>query len=201
MIQSEVVARAYDAMHDEYQLQRNTLRTQKYVTKLLKLLAKQSSILDIGCGSGDPVVGQLIDAGHLVTGIDISSKQIAVARKHFPTANFLIKDMLLLKPHEYRVDALVSFYALFHVPRKKHQEMLKLWSTYLPRNGFLLLSMGDSDFEGFHDLCGERVWSSHFGPATNRELLRVAGFSIDFEEMDTSGNERHQIILAHKDFS
>lgn len=188
-------------MYDAYQLHRSTLRTQKYITKFLKLLGKQSLVLDIGCGSGDPVSGQVINSGHLLTGIDISSKQIIVARKRFPTGNFLVKDMLSLKVREYRVDAIISFYALFHVPRIKHREMLQIWSTFLPKNGLLLLSMGDRDFEGFHELCGERVWSSHFGPSINRELLRAAGFVVDFEEMDISGNERHQILLAHKDSS
>jgi ubiquinone/menaquinone biosynthesis C-methylase UbiE len=198
MIQSEIVQKAYDAMAQAYQLHRDTLHTQKYVTKLLKELSKQSSILDIGCGSGDPVSGQLISAGHLVTGIDISPKQIALAHKLFPTGNFLVADMLTLKPQNYRVDAIVSLYALFHVPREKHQEMLRVWSTFLPHHGWLLVSMGDTDFEGFHDLCGERVWSSHYGPAINRELLGNAGFEIDFEALDTSGNERHQIVLAQK---
>ncbi len=198
MIQSEIVARAYDAMHIAYQLHRNTLRTNKFVAKLLKRLPAQSSVLDLGCGSGDPVAGQLIAGGHLVTGIDLSPKQIVLARKSYPTGNFFVKDMMSLKPQEFKVDAVVSFYALFHIPRANHQAMLHLWSTFLPKNGWLLLSMGDCDFEGFHTLCNERVWSSHFGPETNRQMVTDAGFVIDFEEMDTSGNERHQIVLAHK---
>lgn len=199
MSQSQLVGSAYDKMLEKYQAHRSSLSTNKYISRFNEKIPKQAAILDIGCGSGDPVDKELIRLGHLVTGLDISKKQIEKARKNCPRGSFKVQNLLDLRSDEYQVDAATSFYALFHVPRDQHLRLLTTIATFLPRNGWFLLTMGDRDFEGFHELCGERVWSSHFGPQTNKKLLQKAGFKIDFETIDRSGNESHQIILAWKD--
>jgi hypothetical protein len=58
--------------------------------------------------------------------------------------------------------------------------------------------MGDRDFEGIHDFYGVKMWSSHYAPAKNSQLVTQAGFEILLDEVDTSGREKHQIILAKK---
>jgi hypothetical protein len=58
--------------------------------------------------------------------------------------------------------------------------------------------MGDREFEGEHKLYGQPMWSSQWGTAKNRKMVEEGGFHILLEEMETSGGERHQIILAEK---
>jgi len=61
----------------------------------------KSRILDIGCGTGKPVVSTLSAAGHDVTGIDISSAMIAAAKERVPGAAFQQADF-----REYLASAL-----------------------------------------------------------------------------------------------
>ncbi len=74
---------------------------------------------------GVPIDKFLIQKGHQVIGIYFSKDQIRLARKNLPQCKFVVKDMLKLKNNEYKVDAVISFYAIFHIPREKHFELFQ----------------------------------------------------------------------------
>lgn len=193
-----VVTQGYNKIALAYAQERDMLKSGKYVKNLLTLLKEQSYVLDLGCGSGVPVAQQLIHAGHLVVGLDISKTQVQLARKNCPTGSFSVRDIETLKDSEFEVDAVVSLYTFFHIPRQNHLALLKKVNSFLGTGGYLLVTMGDSDFEGYHQLYGERMWSSHFAPQKNSLLVTQAGFEILTDEIDYSGREKHQFILARK---
>jgi predicted SAM-dependent methyltransferase len=96
-------------------------------------------------------------------------------------------------------DAIVSFYAIFHIPRDEHPALLKKLYNLLKPDGYLLITMGSTSWEGtaenFH---GVKMFWSHYGAAKNKQLIKQAGFEIIVEKIDTSGGERHLVILAKK---
>jgi SAM-dependent methyltransferase len=198
MKQDQIVAEGYNKMAAIYLAHRDRLKSGKYVQQLLKYLPKQSIILDLGCGAGVPVDDILLKAGHSVVGIDISREQITLARKNCPRGEFLVGDITQLRMGEYDVQAVMSFYTIFHTPRERHSSLLKIFASYLKKGGLLLVTMGDREFEGEHELHGTKMWSSQFGTAKNKALVEDAGFKIIMNELDNSGGERHQIILAEK---
>lgn len=194
----DIVREGYDKAARTYLANRDRLKSGKYVRQLLKYLPKNSTILDLGCGAGVGVDDILLKAEHHVIGIDISSEQIKLARKMCPRGEFGVGDIQDLQVGEYQVNAVVSFYTIFHVPREKQGELLKKAASFLPRGGMLLITMGDREFEGEHILYGESMWSSQWGTAKNKELVEQAGFLILQDKIETSGGERHQVILAEK---
>ena len=121
---NEIVKDSYNKIAKDYSDTRNQFKNLKYLEKLNSLLKPHSKILDLGCGAGIPVDEFFVDHGHDVAGVDISEKQIELARKNVPKAKFEIKDMILLNMGEYKVDAAVSFYAIFHIPKELHGESL-----------------------------------------------------------------------------
>lgn len=185
-------------MAKQYADSRHFLRSDQFVSKFEQLLPRQANILDLGCGNGLPVAAYLLKKGHLVTGIDISPTQIKIAQKNCPRGEFLVADIDELADGEYSVDGVVCLYALFHLPRAKHLRILKTINTFLPIGGHLLLTMGDKDFEGIHSMFGAKMWSSHYGPNINSKLVMDAGFKIELDEINTSGQEKHQFVLAKK---
>ena len=194
----DLVRRGYDQVAERYLDARDQWKSVPYLDRLLARLKPGSQILDVGCGSGVPVDSYLAANGHEVIGIDISPRQVELASENVPEARFEVRDMLDLRQGEFSVDAVVSFYAIFHTPRETHSETLRTVSSYLPPNGVLLVSMGAGAWEGEEDFHGAPMWWSHYGADKNRELIEGAGLRVIHEEIDSSGDERHQIILAEK---
>lgn len=191
---------AYDRMAQKYLASRSELKSGKYIDKFLKLTKHNSTILDVGCGSGIGVDDKLIEQGHKVIGIDNSSVMIEIAKKNNSSAAYIQRDLLTLKKGEYLVDGIICLYTLFHLPRTRHQEIIDKLSSYLKPGGLILITMGDREFEGEHMLYGERVWSSQWGSTKNREIIKKAKLEIMWEELDLSGGETHQVILASKSY-
>ena len=196
---NDFVKQQYNKLAENYLAGRDVYKNDNYLEKLNSLLTPNSTILDIGCGAGVPIDKYFIDRGHKVIGLDISEKQIELARKNLPNGEFKVEDMSELKEREYSVDAVISFYAIFHTPRETHSEILKKIASFLNTNGLLLITMGSSAWEGKEDnfFGGEMSWS-HFGKEKNRQLVEEAGFEILLDEIDDSGEEKHQVILAKK---
>ncbi|HUD44090.1 MAG TPA: class I SAM-dependent methyltransferase [Patescibacteria group bacterium] len=196
---NDFVKQQYNKLAENYSAGRDVYKNDKYLEKLNSLLASNSTILDIGCGAGVPVDKYFLDRGHKIIGIDISEKQIELVTKNLPTGEFKVEDMSELKEREYSVNAVISFYAIFHTPRETHGEILKKVSSFLKTNGLLLITMGSSEWEGKEDnfFGGEMSWS-HYGKEKNRQLVEETGFKILLDEIDDSGGEKHQMILAKK---
>lgn len=193
-----LVRDGYDKIASVYLANRDRLKSGRHVQHLLKYLPKNSTILDLGCGAGTSVDDILLKAGHSIIGLDISSEQIKLARKQCPGGEYMVRDILDLKTGEYSVQAIVSIYAVFHLPRERQPAWLKTIASYLPKGGMLLTTMGDREFEGEHILHGQPMWSSQYGTAKNTQMVEAAGFHIILNEIDGSGGERHQVILAEK---
>ncbi|MCL5011094.1 MAG: class I SAM-dependent methyltransferase [Patescibacteria group bacterium] len=197
-MKQEMVKEGYNKVAENYSNQRGDFSSIFYLEKLENLLKENSTVLDIGCGAGVPVDKYLIEKGCKVIGIDISDKQIDLARKNLPQGNFEVRDMSNLKDNEYQVDAVVSFYAIFHVPKETHQKIFNKINSFLCQGGLILVTMGASEWEGEENFHGTQMYWSHYGPEKNREIIQEAGFEIIFEEIDESGGEKHQIIIGKK---
>jgi cyclopropane fatty-acyl-phospholipid synthase-like methyltransferase len=178
---------------------RDQFKNEPHLEMLVNKLEKGSKILDVGCGAGKPVDSYLIEHEMQVIGIDISEEQIQLAKQFVPSATYSVKDMSDLVEGEYSVEAVVSFYAVFHTPRENHQYLLTTFNSFIKPGGYLLVTMGANDWVGKEDdFCGAEMYWSHFGADKNKELVINAGFEILFDEIDTSGNEEHLVILARK---
>lgn len=194
-----LVREGYDKVAEEYATARNQFSNTKYLDKLNSLIKPNSTILDIGCGAGLPIDKYFVDHGHKVIGIDISQKQIELVKKNVPQGEFFVNDMSDLKVGEYQLDVVVSFYAIFHIPREEHETLFKKINSFLPEGGLLLVTMGAGEYEGLEDnFLGTKMWWSHFGADRNRQIIQNVGFEILLDEIDAGDNERHQIILAKK---
>ena len=90
------VASAYDPIAEFYHQAWDNWYLPAVRPALEKLLfssvAPPARLLDVCCGSGH-VTGELVARGYDVTGIDISSRLIALAQHELPATAFLVKDI------------------------------------------------------------------------------------------------------------
>lgn len=195
----DIVKKGYDRIAGIYQTERDQFKSQAYLEKLAKLLPSPAIVLDVGCGTGLPVDRFLVERGYRVIGIDISEEMLQMAKKNVPGATYELKDMLNIRAEEYQVDAVVSFYAVFHTPRETHARLFSVLHSLLRPNGLLLVTLGSKEWEGEEsDFFGVPMWWSQNSPEANRKSLEEAKFEILLDEIDTSGSERHSVIMARK---
>lgn len=169
------------------------------LTALLERLPAEPALLDLGCGTGVPYDRWFVEQGADVTGIDIVADNIESAREHVPEGSFEVGDFSGLE-YEDVFDAVVSFYAVFHIPREEHAGLFDRMHTWLRQGGYLLVTLNPEPMERYRDeefLGSEMVWSSH-GSERAKELLREAGFSIvrTYEERREDAEEYHDWVLA-----
>ena len=175
-----VVERGYDRVaHDYARLEGVTeWPRMRWLHKLLDRLEPGSSVLDLGCGSGDPADIEIAKE-HQVTGVDISQTQIDLARKNIPTGRFLHGDAASVQFPAASFDAVISFYALEHIPRQEHEVLLRRICRWLRAGGYLLISMEAGEYD---DVMGEwlgvLMFISCFDPETMVRLVEEAGFEL-----------------------
>ena len=155
----------------------------KWLEKVLARLKPGSSVLDLGCGSGDPADIEIARLHH-VTGVDISNVQIGLARRNVPQGKFIHGDLGSLDFPDASFDAVVSFYTLEHLPRKRHGEILQRTHDWLRPGGLLLFSYewGDRD-DVVDQWLDVQMFFSLFDPDTLRGLVEDTGFEIIEEDV------------------
>jgi ubiquinone/menaquinone biosynthesis C-methylase UbiE len=199
-----VVERGYDQVAQDYaRLEGETeWPRMRWLRKLLNRLEPGSSVLDLGCGSGDPADIE-ISKEHKVTGVDISQAQINLARQNVPTGHFTHGDAGSVEFQEAHFDAVVSFYTLEHVPRREHETILQRIYQWLRDGGFLLVSIEAGDFD---DVMGEwlgvPMFISCFDPETMKQLVTESGFEILETAIETQVEQSNDVpylwLLARK---
>jgi cyclopropane fatty-acyl-phospholipid synthase-like methyltransferase len=181
---------------DDYPMEKSN------VDRLTGRLEEGARILDLGCGSGIPFDKYLADQGFQVTGVDFVQKHIDLARELVPNATFIEEDFTEVDFSAESFDAVLSLYAIFHIPRREHRDLLLSIRRLLRDDGLMLVTMGTitEDETDVGDFIGsEMAWSS-YTIEENLRLVEDCGFEIvHWEEEGEAGIlEHHLWILARK---
>lgn len=151
----------------------------QYLARLMERLERGSTVLELGCGSGVPVAEMLAD-GHFVTGVDFSERQVLLARRHVPRADFIVTDMTEIDFPPGSFDAVAAFYSLIHLPREEQPGMIAKIARWLRPGGLYVANMGTADNPGFLEdwIDGVPMFWSSFDAETNLGMIRQAGLSL-----------------------
>lgn len=195
----DIVEKGYDEIAKEY-LKTKDESTVIFAKELEKQLKPGSKILDAGCGPGIPITKYLSE-NFEVFGIDFSAKQIEIAKKLVPNATFKKANMFNPGFAPATFDGIICMYALIHVNRKRHLEILKEFYNLLKSPGFLMICMGLENLDEVADYLGTKMYWSHYDRKTNIELLKKAGFQILWEKdwaNPKDANDRHLFVMCKK---
>ena len=186
-----LVRAAYDRCAIDYAGQRCTTAGAE-LNLITERLTPSSRILDVGCGAGIPIARHLASTFNL-TGIDISSNMIDLAKKNVPTGRFVAADVMGMEFPSGSFDAIVSFYAIFHIPRQEHLELFRRFARWLRLGGLLLVTLArKDDGPGYteDDFLGGTMYWSNFGPSTYKNFLAETGFRLEQEGIVGGGFRR-----------
>ena len=202
------VESGYDLMAEKYLAVKNREDPLALTAleDLASLLPREAAVLDLGCGAGVPVTRWLADRAFAVTGVDVSARQLDLARTYVPEATFVKADMTEVTFVPDSFDAVVAFHSIIHVPRTEHPALLERIHSWLRPEGIFLATMTLTDSEGRDDdwegWGAPMVWS-HYDGDTNVTMLREAGFVIRYAEPRTGGGTGNESetwlwVLARK---
>jgi SAM-dependent methyltransferase len=183
---ARVVAAGYDALVERYRewAAATTDRGRdRLLPELIARLPDGARVLDLGCGTGVPATRELA-AHYAVTAVDISKGQLAEARRNVPTATFVEADIARVAFEPESFEGVTSFYALAHVPRRLHGELLRRIASWLAPGGLFLATLGAGDSpDWIGEWLGQRMFFSSYPPEVNRRLIRAAGLSPIVDEV------------------
>ncbi|GES58920.1 S-adenosyl-L-methionine-dependent methyltransferase [Aspergillus terreus] len=168
-----------------------------FIEHSLTYLPRNATVLDAGCGTGQPVASKLAASGHRVIGIDVSSVMVELSKEAVPSGEFHVADMReYTVPDGTQLDAIFNILSLSNLAREEIEQLMMRWKACLPVGGMLFIvtlaaedcqseARGkgyDPDGRCARDMrfrfMGEYVTSTLFTRLGWKELLEASGFAV-----------------------
>ena len=151
----------------------------RYLHVLFERVPPGARVLDLGCGGGGPTTAALA-ARYVLTGVDISAKQIELSRQNLPSATFLHADMTRVDFPDAHFDAVVSFYAFLHLPHGELAPLVEKISAWLRPGGLFVATLAGGVDRGTvePDFLGVPMFFSGYPPEENRRFLEHSGLAV-----------------------
>lgn len=177
----------------------------EHIDEFLKLMKKNSPILDVGCGYGRNAY-YMASRGFKVIGIDLSDEMIKLAKGSFPHIDFRLQDMRKLAFKPSSVDGVFASYSLIHLPKSDISLVLQLFNRFLTEDGVLYISLQMGRSQEIYAKVPveqeETIFLNVFSLNEIIGLLEKFGFSItrqyDRPPKRLEYNFQKLYILAHK---
>jgi len=196
----EMNKQSYNKIARKWADVRNTSFVSKLVVAFAEKITSGGSILDVGCGTGQPLASYLCNKGFEVTGVDASERMIEMAQSaNLPNAEFITSDFFDYQPTK-QFDGVLAWDSFFHFPREKQPLIYPMVSDLLKPGGYLLFTCGDADGEHVDHMMGEPFYYSALPKDTIRQLLAGNGFTLEYahENFVEKRTQRDLVILAKK---
>jgi SAM-dependent methyltransferase len=168
---------------------------KSWLDQFASLLPPGARVLDIGCGSGQPIARYLIDRGFEVTGVDASPTLISYCHHRFPDRPFYVADMRILDLQQ-RFDGLIAWDSFFHLPRDDQRRMFPIFARHAVKGAALLFTSGTVDGEAIGTYRGERLYHASLSTDAYRDLLDTNGFEVVAHKADDPSCGNHTVWLA-----
>ena len=202
--QKQTVRQGYDKLSYVYRPDDTPDDYEDYadwVRILAERLPDGSPVLDLGCGCGLPTT-KLLAQRFEVTGIDFSEVQIRRARRLVPAANFLCGDISEQSFPPAGFAAVVSFYAIIHIPLEEHPGLFQKIARWLRPSGYFLATVGHDAWTGADEtylgVAGGTMCWSHADEATNVRWIEEAGLQVHWTRFVPEGESGHTLVFAQK---
>ncbi|MGP1356355.1 class I SAM-dependent methyltransferase [Roseicyclus sp.] len=154
-------------------------------------------VLDLGCGSGQPIAEWFDRRGDAVTGVDGAAAMIAEFRARVPGAEAVLADMrgLALGP---RFDVVIAFNSVFHLSPDDQRAMIAVFAAHAARDATLLFTSGPRAGEAWGRVGGSAVYHASLDPAEYRALLDGNGFDVLWFRPEDAELAGHSVWLARR---
>lgn len=148
-----------------------------WLDRFCSLLPSRSAVLDIGCGSGQPIALDLIRRGFDVTGVDSTPTMLELFRRNLPGAAAHLADMRQLALGR-RFSGLLAWDSFFHLSPVDQRAMFARFQAHAAPGAALMFTSGNAEGSAIGELEGDPLYHGSLDPDEYRALLDAAGFKV-----------------------
>jgi SAM-dependent methyltransferase len=183
--------------HDWDRERTRHLMEKPWFDRFIPLLPPRASVLDLGCGSGEPIAKHFVEQGFAVTGIDSSATMISICRQRFPAQEWLVADMRTLSLGK-KFAGIIAWNSFFHLSPEDQRRMFPVFKQHAAEEAALLFTSGPSHGEAIGIYQGKPLYHGSLDPAEYRSLLQANGFSVVMYVAEDPDCGRHCVWLARR---
>lgn len=157
-------------------------------------------MLDLGCGCGIPA-SRLLATRFRVTGVDLSDVQIERAMRLVPAAHFKRANMTTVRFPARSFSAVVSLYAMIHVPLKEQRPLLGRIHRWLTPGGTFLAILGAGRWRGVESGwlgSDSPMFWDHADAETYERWLTETGFVVETRAFVPEGDGGHELFRVRR---
>lgn len=181
--------------HDFDRDRSRSLFEKSYLEDVASRLDAGAEILDLGCGTGEPIARFFLERGFRLTGIDAAPAMLALCRQRLPQGTWVEADMRRLDLGR-RVGAILAWDSFFHLDAGDQRAMFKVFEAHIAPRGLLLFTSGPNEAEAIVDWYGSRLFHASLASDEYRRLLRASGFEVIRHRADDPECAGHTVWLA-----
>lgn len=172
-----------------------TLIEGAWLDRFLALLPAGAPVLDIGCGSAEPIGRYLIEKGHPVTGADSSPELIGICGGRFPRGDWRVADMRTLSLGR-AFDGLLAWDSFFHLCHPDQRRTFPVFREHAAPRAALMFTSGPAHGVAMGTYRGEPLYHASLDGAEYRALLDANGFDVVSHAVEDPACGHHTIWLA-----
>jgi cyclopropane fatty-acyl-phospholipid synthase-like methyltransferase len=195
---AEAIVSLYQRHADSWARDRGErLFEQAWLDRFRATSAPGAAVLDIGCGSGDPIARYLIEQGYALTGIDSSSAMIAICQHKFPLSRWQVADMRSLSLG-VAFDGVIAWDSFFHLSHEHQRRTFPILRAHTAPGGRLMFTSGPRHGEAMGEYQGESLYHASLDGDEYRSLLDTHGFDVISHVVEDPSCGGHTIWLAQR---
>jgi trans-aconitate methyltransferase len=185
-------ARAYDRDRGR------SLQERAWLDRFLSHVRPGGTVLDVGCGMGEPLARYLIDRGCGVVGVDASPTMIERCRARFPDSEWVVADMRELELSR-RFEGILAWDSFFHLTMDDQRGMFSRFASHALEGAPLMFTSGPEEDEAIGSYCEEPLYHASLSPSEYEQLLATSGFVVRAYVAEDPDCGEHTIWLATYD--
>lgn len=175
-----------------------SLQERAWLDRFLSYVRPEGTLLDLGCGMGEPIARYLIERGFGVVGVDASPSMIERCRGRFPDLEWVVEDMRELELGR-RFDGVLAWDSFFHLGMDDQRGMFSRFASHAQGGAALMFTSGPEKGEAIGSYCEEPLYHASLGPAEYEQLLAANGFVVKACVAEDPDCGEHTIWLATYD--
>ena len=193
---SDRIIELYDRRAVEWDHDRaRSLHERGWLDRFLTYVGRPGTVLDLGCGGGEPIARYLLGQGLKLVGVDSSRGMIEMCRDRFREGEWVVGDMRQLALGR-TFEGILAWDSFFHLSPVDQRAMFHRFSEHAAPDAALMFTSGPAQGEVVGSYRGEPLYHASLDSNEYVDLLTASGFRVRDHVVEDPLCGGHTVWLA-----